>query len=526
MNVDQGLQAHWPLVTDAHDVLGRYPGDTRGVVFRDGAAWFDGRNSVVEVPNSQEILGGSREFSIAGWLHTAPTLDHVLGDIVSKFDPSSRRGINFTLMNFAGVTSSQANHRNLFFGIDAGTAPSEWRDCGRPGNSIMVWALCVHQGDLYAGTFETGKTEAGHVYRYAGEAQWVDCGAPAACNAVTSLAVHEGHLYAAASHYRSSGSSIAESENETPGGEVFRYEGGTQWASCGVLPNPEAIFGLTVYRGQLYASSMYKPAGVYRYEGGQNWQPCGQLSGRIAAMTVHRGYLYGSGYDVEHAGVYRYGGGDEWVDCGTPAGVTQTYSFAQHHGEMYVGTWPGGRVFRYDGEMGWEDTGRLGQEEEVMAMAVYNGKLYGGTLPLAEVYRYDGDGSWTRTGQLDTTPDVRYRRAWSMAVYQGKLFCGTLPAGRVYSMEAGCCVTHDHAIAPGWCHIAAVRGKGQLALYVGGKQAATSRMIEDGVLDVSNEQPLRIGFGTHDYFNGGMRDLRIYGRLLDSDEILALSKMK
>ena len=71
-----------------------------------------------------------------------------------------------------------------------------------------------------------------------------------------------------------------------------------------------------------------------------------------------------------------------------------------------------------------------------------------------------------------------------------------------------------------------MRGKGQLILFVGGKQVATSRMIEDGTLDISNEQPLRIGFGTHDYFNGGMKDLRIYGRALTSDEILALSKMK
>ena len=72
-----------------------------------------------------------------------------------------------------------------------------------------------------------------------------------------------------------------------------------------------------------------------------------------------------------------------------------------------------------------------------MGMMVYNGKLYAGTLPTGSVYRYDGEGEWVSTGQLDTTPDVKYRRAWTMAVYQGRLFCGTLPSGNVLSLEAG-----------------------------------------------------------------------------------------
>ena len=72
------------------------------------------------------------------------------------------------------------------------------------------------------------------------------------------------------------------------------------------------------------------------------------------------------------------------------------------------------------------------------------------------------------TGQLDTTPDVRYRRAWSMAVYKGKLFCGTLPSGHVFSLEAGKNVTHDHELAAGWKHLAAVRDGRKLKLYVDG----------------------------------------------------------
>ena len=154
-----------------------------------------------------------------------------------------------------------------------------------------------------------------------------------------------------------------------------------------------------------------------------------------------------------------------------------------------------------------------------MGMAVYNGKLYAGTLPLAEVYRYEDGATWTRTGQLDTTPDVRYRRAWSMAVYQGKLFCGTLPSGHVYSIEAGKSVTHDSTLAPGWRHLAAVKQSNRLKLYVDGACVAESPAFDPSDYNVNTQSPLKIGLGPHDYFNGRMRDLRIYDRALSSPEI-------
>ena len=153
-----------------------------------------------------------------------------------------------------------------------------------------------------------------------------------------------------------------------------------------------------------------------------------------------------------------------------------------------------------------------------MGMAVYNGKLYAGTLPLAEVYRYDNGGQWTPTGQLDKTPNVRYRRAWSMAVYRGKLYCGTLPSGQVFSLEAGKSVTYDRALPAGWQHLAAVKQGDRLRLFVNAKQVAESTAFKPADYNLSNEKPLEIGFGAHDYFNGRMRDFRIYrGALSKSD---------
>jgi len=528
VNLDSDLVGHWKLETDCLDSSGmENHGENRGVRFEEAkegsgkkAAFFDGRQSRILVPHADCLRFGSGDFTVALWIKTEEDLDDILGDLVTKFDPRTRRGFNLGILCNAGVASSQANDRNLFFGIDSGKVDSEWRDCGRPGNNLMVWSLAVFQGDLYAGTFESGENDSGHVYRYAGETEWVECGAPYKSNAVTSLAVYKGSLYAAASHYRSSGSALAESENTTPGGRIFRYAGGTDWVDCGELENPEGIFGLVVFAGKLYATSMYSP-GLFRYDGNRRWTPCGNLSGRVCPVGVYNGHLYAGSYDM--SGVLRYSSEGIWEDLGNPEGVTQVYSFAAHDGDLYTGTWPDGTVFRYQGPNDWVSAGRLGEEKEVMGMAVYNGKLYAGTLPLAKVYRYDGETTWTDTGQLDKTPDVKYRRAWTMAVCGGRLFCGTLPSGHVYSLEAGKAVTYDQTLQPGWHHLAAIRKGGSLRLYLDGEIVSESTAFQSSDFDLSNERPLEIGSGPQDRFNGRMRDLRVYRRCLGVDEIGALS---
>lgn len=154
-------------------------------------------------------------------------------------------------------------------------------------------------------------------------------------------------------------------------------------------------------------------------------------------------------------------------------------------------------------------------------MVVYNGKLYAGTLPAARVYRYEGGYDWIDTGQLDATPGAKYRRAWSMAVYRGRLFCGTLPSGRVHSMGAGCCVTHDRELEAGWQHIAAIRSAQDLSLLLNGEIVARKELGGEA-FDVTNSEPLRIGFGEHDHFKGSIRDVRIYARELSEKEVARL----
>ena len=156
-------------------------------------------------------------------------------------------------------------------------------------------------------------------------------------------------------------------------------------------------------------------------------------------------------------------------------------------------------------------------------MTVYNGKLYAGTLPLGRVYRYDGGDTWTLTRQLDTTPGVKYRRVWSMAVHRGRLFAGTLPSGRVYALQAGANVTHGHELEPGWRRLAAVRTGGRLELYVDGGPRRDLGGLRRLGFDLSTDQPLRIGAGAIDTFNGRLRDLRLYRRALADDDIRRLA---
>jgi outer membrane protein assembly factor BamB len=530
--LQRDLVGHWKLAGDTKDYSGNgNHAKNHGVDLKPtgpdgrpgGAGLFNGRDSFLEVPASPSLKLGKSDFSVAAWVYTNRDLDDVPGDIVSQYDPVRRRGLHLTLKSNAGVTFNQANDRHLQFGIDD-NRETAWVDCGRPGKAILGFALAVHEGSLYAGTCEPGKSESGRVYRYDGGQRWIDCGSPASCNAVTAMAVFDGQLFVGTGKYRLGGSALQESDNPQLGGKVFRYDGDNRWLDCGQLPNVEAVGGMVVFRGRLYASSLYKPAGFFRYEGDAKWTDCGTPDGkRVEALGIYNGFLYATSYDGGR--VYRFDG-KAWTDCGQlgdPKENTQTYSIAVHHGRLYVGTWRSGRVYRFEDVNRWTDVGRLGQELEVMGMLVHNGRLLAGTLPLAEVYAYEGESKWKRLAQLDRTPEVKYRRAWTMAEYQGRVFGSTLPSGHVHAFAAGSSATWDRSFPAGWHHVSAVRSGSQLKLFIDGKLVSTAS-VSGADYDLDSDAPLRIGFGANDYFNGRLRDVRLYRRALSAAEIAGLAE--
>lgn len=529
-NAQVQLVGHWPLqsTTDDHSA-GGLKSKATGVTFaNDGptktllqSGVFDGVSSVINVENAGGFNPGKQDFSIAAWVKAADDSDDVPGDLLSQFDFSGRTGFHLGLYTHGGVTNSQSNLRQLHFGIDQARIEPDFTDHGKLGSAVYVFSLCVHNGRLYASTCHAGANESGRVFRFEGNDRWTDLGAPDSANAISAMTVFNGSLHVASSKYRLAGSSLAESENKNNGGKVYRLDDADQWVSCGTLsPETEAVSSLIEYRGKLYAGSLYKPAGFFRYDGGEVWTACTNPGKRVEAMTVFNGSLYASCYD--EGAVFRFDG-EQWHDMGRIPNATQTYGFAVHQGSLFVSEWPQAHVFRHIEGTNWQDAGKLGEELEAMPLVVYNGKMYGGSLPLAEVYRYEGKTDWARVGRVDLTPEVRFRRAWSMAVYQGRLFVGALPSGHVLSIEAGRNATWDYSFPSGWHHVAAVRAKNNLQLYVDGKLVSESAALPDQVLDLSSDAKLQIGFGAQDYFKGNLADVRIYQGALTTGDIAEMA---
>jgi hypothetical protein len=536
-----GLIARWTFTTDSAEPVGA-PLQVRnyGVRFREpgprpglSAARFDGRGSFLEVTDHPALHCGTHGFTIACWIDTDAEDGDVVGDLVGKFDPDTRRGFHLGILTSTGMTSTaQPNYRNLHFGIDGGSTP-RWNDCGRPGYAVLVAALKVADGALYASTLETGATERGRLWRYAGDQRWVDLGNPVGCNVVHSVAQFDGALYCGLGRFMGEGSALGSLPNRTPGGQIYRATPDGRWTYCGHPGAEDATpedmptvgyasgkaddaFALTVYRGRLYGVSNHR-RGAFVYEGGERWTYVGPDL-RILSLAIHQGNLYAL---INGGPVYRYEGGSSWAFCGCPPGSTQTYGAVTSDGHLYVGTWPEGDVHRYEGGERWTTLERVGYEREIMAMALYNGKVYVGSLPMANLWRMDAE-RFRFLATLDSAP-APLRRVWAMAIYQGRLFAGTLPSGRVCAMEAGTVTTWDHAFPPGWRHVAAVRDAEALRLYVDGVAVAASCASGAPELDVTTGRPLTIGFGANDFFRGRLGDLRLYDHPLGAPEVAALA---
>ena len=528
-----GLLGHWPLDTDTDDRSEfRHRAEVRNVESGHRApdgrrgARFDGAGSVMRVSDCAALRTGSGDFAACSWIWTEEGNSDVVGDIISRFDHASRTGFSLSVVSNAGVTSAQANYRNVHFGIDQGNQDAGWQDCGRPGRASMVSSLAVHDGELFTSTFEMGPGGLGHVWRYLGEGRWLDCGAPDGSNNVYSLAVHKERLYCGTGFYRPWDSALppVPPPNETPGGHVYVYSEPDEWTDCG-RPGDEGdgIITLVSYQDGLYPAHQKCP-GIFMHEGGQDWRPVGMTQRRTISLTVYRRKLLCLANGNQ---VYEYEGGEAWRLMGELDRSTQNYGAAIFRGDLFVSSWPEGHVYRFSEDAGWQAAcGRqgIGYQKEIMALNVYNGNLYCGTLPAGDVYRYSGEEAWARTGNLDRTPDVSLRRAWSMCVRDGRLYAGTLPSGRVYSFEAGKMASVDSPLASGWRHIAGVREKGMLTVYLDGEATARSTRFRPEDFDLDTDAPLEIGFGPHTHMDGLLADVRLYGRALAPSEVSTLAQ--
>src|SRR5687767_6444811 len=133
------LLAHWPLREDARDGVGSAHGTPRNVRFADGAARFNGISSRIEVPDADALDFAARDFSLAMWVLCETPMASTLGDLLSKFDPAKRRGINLHVSGSSPAYSAMSDTRHVHFGIDDDYV-SDWKDHGKPwpSNSLIA----------------------------------------------------------------------------------------------------------------------------------------------------------------------------------------------------------------------------------------------------------------------------------------------------------------------------------------------------------------------------------------------------
>jgi len=552
---ESSLIAHWPLRGDAKDASGKNHGRPQNVAFGKGpdgsagsAALFNGIDSMIEVPDDESIRLGNADFTISAWVKCEKPMRGVFGDVLSKFGPSIRCGVNLQIAGSSPAYNSMSDTRHVHFGIDDGYQ-GPWEDCGKPWPSnTLISCLIVFDGELYCGTTDADDPQdAARVFRYAGSKKWIDCGRlgddPKVLS-VQSMLVHDGKLYAGTGVWdwvRAQGGNGYEISPT----RVYVYEGGTEWRDLGQVGDGSRVLCLGSFDGELYAGIDRVGEGkCFKYDG-SDWIDCGAPDGRNLECFLPLG---GTLYVSTHGNIYEYEGDQDWKSIGQcPFDINQIYTMQVADGKIWIGTWPQGYVLRYEGDGNWVNTGRLGIPEglreinEINDLTVYNGKLYAGVIPKAQVYRYESDGHWTLLRSLATRPDwaegntPSWNRVTSITSFQGRLFACTGACqgraidvdpeetlGRVYSIQAGQVVSHERDLGDAWTHITAIRCDQQLDLFINGERSASSLAAEGYSFDLTNTRPLLIGYGAQAHFRGAIADLRIYREALAEEEVARL----
>ena len=552
------LVGHWPLTQDTRDVVGTLRGKPTNIEFGRAAgsarmaAIFNGRDSVIEIPAGDVLKLGTRDFSLTAWVKCEMPLRNTLGDLVSQFDPATRRGFNLHLSGSSPAYSSMSDTRHVHFGIDDGYL-GQPEDCGKPWPSnSLITCLIVFDGELYCGIADADRTEdKARVFRYAGDKRWVDCGRlgnDPNHHSVQAMVVHEGKLYAGTGIYDWV-QAMDQLKGEPPASptRVFVYEGGTKWRDLGQVGFGSRVLCMGSFQGDLFAGMDVIGKGhAYKFDG-TKWIDCGSPDGRnFECFLPFDGKLYAA----THGNVFEYEGDKLWRSIGAePHGITQIHSMQVAGGRMLLGTWPQGYVLRYDGQEKWAKIGRLGlpqgrqQCNEINDLTVYNGKLYAGVIPKAELYRYEKDAEWTLLGSLANRSDwaedkiATWLRLTCLTAFQGRLFAATgacqgraLDApvdpsmGRVFAYQAGQVVSSERDIGGSWTHVAAVRHGRNLKLYINGMLVTTSQLRAGPLFNLTNDRPLLVGFGAQNYFTGAIADLRLYHGALGADAVRAVLK--
>ena len=133
----EGLVAYWKLQGDCRDHSGNgNHGINHGVNLETST--FNGRDAYVEVPTKDSLQFGKNNFSICAWVYTSDEVDDVIGDVVSKYDSSRRRGFTLNLKSSSGGYQSSGDDRHVYSIKASCTRPLPTRRKKRTGATSTV----------------------------------------------------------------------------------------------------------------------------------------------------------------------------------------------------------------------------------------------------------------------------------------------------------------------------------------------------------------------------------------------------
>ncbi|MEY4180197.1 MAG: hypothetical protein RLY70_3771, partial [Planctomycetota bacterium] len=112
---EAGLVGYWPLRGDCRDHSGNgNHGINHGVDLETGR--FNGRGAHIEIPARESLRLGTGDFTIVASIYTDEVVNDTLGDVVSFYDASRRRGVTLNLKASSGGYQSSGDDRHVYFG--------------------------------------------------------------------------------------------------------------------------------------------------------------------------------------------------------------------------------------------------------------------------------------------------------------------------------------------------------------------------------------------------------------------------
>lgn len=297
------------------------------------------------------------------------------------------------------------------------TYPLTWTEVltARAGSGWNIVTLTAWRDHLYAGT-EGG----GRVLRSVDGISWDEV-VNTRHDKVYGITAYKGSLYAG---------------TYNPQPQVWRSADGLDWNRVATLPmDQRGITSLGIFQGWLYAGT--GGARIYRSVDGIQWNEAGILKKVkepnwpywVRFLKEFRGKLYAG---LEGGGIYLTEDGTTWSEVKLPvtekmkekAGVRGVAIFKEH---LYVGTTGTGEIWRSNDGFHWEEVlSRESGRGYSGAMIVFNDALY--VSMNGEVLRSSDGLHWEPVGEISP------KTVEAMEVFKGYLYAGTdrPPGAQIY----------------------------------------------------------------------------------------------